>query len=47
MKKQKRWIKSIIETAQSETTAMPWQRGARRALTVTRRSNGLLKVKSA
>ncbi len=30
MKKQRRWIKSAIETAKSETTAMPWQRGARR-----------------
>ena len=47
MKKQKRWIKSVVETARAETTAMPWQRGARRALTVAQRQNGLLRAKSA
>jgi len=36
MTKQHRWIKSIIETATQET-ALPWQRGARRRLSIIRR----------
>jgi len=27
----KRWIKSVIETAEKETFELPWARGARRA----------------
>ena len=47
MKKQRRWIKSIIETAAQDTTAMPWQRGTRRALTMSRRQTQGLNTKSA
>jgi len=47
MKKQQRWIKSIVETAAKETTAMPWQRGARRALSANRRQLRKLTAKSA
>lgn len=30
MKKERRWLKSAIATAQSTEVAMPWTRGARR-----------------
>lgn len=47
MKKQRRWIKSAIETAKTETTAMPWQRGARRATFISSRTAPVKQVKSA
>jgi hypothetical protein len=47
MTKQQRWIRSIIETAAKETTALPWQRGARRAVSITRRRLAEPKAKSA
>ncbi len=47
MKKQPRWIKSVIETAQRDTTAMPWQRGPRRQAMIAKRRNGTLKTQTA
>ncbi len=38
MKKQRRWIKSAIETARKESTSMPWQRGARRTAAIAQRA---------
>lgn len=38
MRKHPRWMKSVIETAKTETTALPWQRGARRAAMIVRRT---------
>lgn len=38
MEKRKRWIKSIIETAANENTELPWQRGDRRAVFISRRN---------
>jgi len=37
MSKQRRWMKSAIETARTEATALPWQRGTRRAEMIARR----------
>ncbi|MFU8882633.1 MAG: hypothetical protein ACNA7Q_09725 [Rhodobacterales bacterium] len=41
--KQKRWIKSVLETAKSKelaATSLPWQRGtSRAAMIVTRRNS--------
>lgn len=38
MTKNKRWIKSVIETAKSEEApTLPWQRGSRRAEMIVRR----------
>lgn len=37
MKSQRRFIKSITETAKAETVQMPWARGARRAAMIARR----------
>lgn len=47
MKKQKRWIKSIVETAAKETTAMPWQRGSRRTLLANQRRAKWVNEKTA
>lgn len=47
MKKQRRWIKSAIETAKTETPALPWQRGARRTAFITSRNTPAKQVKSA
>lgn len=44
---QKRWIKSIIKTAQEDTPALPWQRGARRARFVAARKTNSLQAKTA
>ena len=39
MTKNKRWIKSVTETAKTaETQAMPWQRGSRRAEMIAQRA---------
>lgn len=38
--KQKRWIKSVLETAKSKdvsATALPWQRGGIRAAVIIKR----------
>ncbi len=43
----KRWIKSVIETAQQDTPPMPWQRGTPRAAFVAKRQTSTLKAKSA
>mgnify|MGYP006284591129 CR=1 FL=1 len=37
MRKQPRWMKSAIAAAKTETTALPWQRGSRRARMIARR----------
>ncbi len=37
MSKQARFIKSIVATASSDTPAMPWARGARRAAFIAAR----------
>ena len=47
MQKQKRWIKSLIETANADTTAMPWQRGSRRNTYIVKRRATLPLAKSA
>lgn len=44
---QKRWIKSVIKTAQQDTPALPWQRGDRRAAFIASRNTPSLKVKTA
>ncbi|UYV36711.1 hypothetical protein N4R57_17205 [Rhodobacteraceae bacterium D3-12] len=46
-KTQKRWIKSILKTAQEETPALPWQRGSRRARLVATRKTNSLQAKTA
>ena len=45
--KQKRWMKTAIETAKPETTALPWQRGNRRSVMIMKRNNAEIKTKSA
>ncbi len=35
--KRKRWLNNMIAAAKTETTAMPWERGARRAAFIRRR----------
>ena len=35
--KRKRWLETMIKAAKEDTTAMPWQRGARRALFISKR----------
>lgn len=30
MKKERRWLKSVIAASQTEQVVLPWQRGARR-----------------
>ena len=35
--KQKRWIKTVIETARTEAPALPWARGTRRGEMIARR----------
>lgn len=30
MKKERRWLKSVIEASQTAQVALPWQRGSRR-----------------
>ena len=36
--KRKRWLESMIKAAQNETPAMPWERGARRAVFISSRT---------
>lgn len=47
MQKQRRWIKSVIETAKAENTVMPWHRGSRRSAFVAERRTLALKTKTA
>lgn len=46
-KTQKRWIKSVIATAQQDTPALPWQRGDRRTAFVAKRQIFSPKAKTA
>ncbi|MCD1627151.1 MAG: hypothetical protein ACU0BH_01945 [Paracoccaceae bacterium] len=48
--KNKRWMKSVIETAKSTTvagTSLPWQRGGTRAAMIVKRHSPLKAVRSA
>jgi hypothetical protein len=48
--KQKRWIKSVLETAKSKemsVTLMPWQRGAFRAAMIINRRDTPKAARSA
>ncbi|MDQ2090109.1 hypothetical protein [Marimonas arenosa] len=47
MQIKKRWIKTVIDTATRDTTAMPWQRGKRRSVSMARRRSQELKTRSA
>jgi len=47
MKKQSRFIKSVIATSKTETLVMPWQRGGRRAALIASRGISLAKPKAA
>lgn len=38
MTKSQRWIKSTIQAAEACTTAMPWERGARRQAFIANRT---------
>ncbi len=38
MKTEKRWIKNMINEAAKVETKMPWERGARRAAFIAKRS---------
>ena len=38
MKKNQRFIKSVVETAAKNDTVMPWARGARRAAFIAKRN---------
>ncbi|SFG64456.1 hypothetical protein [Sulfitobacter dubius] len=39
MKKNPRFIKSVVETAAKSDTVMPWARGARRAAFIAKRTS--------
>jgi hypothetical protein len=48
--KNKRWMKSVIDTAKSAAvagTALPWQRGGTRAALIVKRRAPLKAVRSA
>lgn len=50
MRKQKRWIKSVIEASKDETVMLPWQRGVTRAQHIAARkgqAKPLLRLRSA
>ncbi|WP_168797961.1 hypothetical protein [Pacificoceanicola onchidii] len=47
MKSQRRFIKSIIETAKQEHPPMPWQRGVVRKATIEKRAAPLPQLKRA
>jgi len=47
MKTNKRFIKSIVDTAATETTVMPWARGSRRAAFIAKRNAASQERKSA
>jgi hypothetical protein len=43
----KRWMKSVLKAAAETKVAMPWERGARRAQSIARRSTQSAKAKLA
>jgi|GEM_PF-2243071 len=48
--KNKRWMKSVLETAKSTQTAatsLPWQRGGTRAAMIAKRRSTLKAVRTA
>ena len=45
--KTRRFVKSIVKTAQTTDVAMPWERGARRAALIEKRATKPLTLKSA
>ena len=47
MKKNPRFIKSVVETAAKNDTVMPWARGARRAAFIANRSGNAPARKTA
>ncbi|SDF63271.1 hypothetical protein [Sulfitobacter delicatus] len=47
MKKNQRFIKSVVETAAKNDTVMPWARGARRAAFIAKRNAAPLARKTA
>lgn len=47
MKKNPRFIKSVIDTAAKSETVMPWTRGARRAAFIAKRNDAPQTRKSA
>ncbi|WP_353345043.1 hypothetical protein [Litorivita sp. NS0012-18] len=47
MKKQSRFIKSVIETSKSDMPALPWARGSARAAMIARRTEAAPKSKRA
>lgn len=47
MKKQHRFIKSVIATSKTELSALPWQRGGHRAALIASRGISLAKPKAA
>ncbi len=47
MKKNQRFIKSVIDTAAKNDTVMPWARGARRAAFIAKRNTSQVPRKTA
>lgn len=47
MARKVRFIKSVVETAKSDTPAMPWARGARRAAFIAKRNAVVQERKAA
>ncbi len=47
MKKNQRFIKSVIDTAAKNDTVMPWARGARRAAFIAKRNDTPVARKTA
>lgn len=47
MKKNQRFIKSVIDTAAKNDTVMPWARGARRAAFIAKRNTPQFARKTA
>ena len=47
MKKNQRFIKSVIDTAAKNDTVMPWARGARRAAFIAKRNTPRVARKTA
>ncbi len=47
MKKNKRFIQAVLSEAKTKTPKLPWERGARRAAFVAKRSAPQTRLKSA
>lgn len=45
--KTRRFVKSIVKTAKTTDVAMPWERGARRAAFIEKRTEKPLQLKTA